>query len=385
MSFLNYSNKMTDEFINKFIVERFELAHREQAQFLSYFELGEIQMFIKNQKEDRWSFSKSWSRKIKYIYEKESSTPSLLLKKLHRHGSLQRYFEFLGESYSKWLNLCLLHKLELPDFNTKGFEFKEVWEVYFKDFISFKGFCFILHDYGIGGLNNLYRFSCIYKDLNTDICKNLRLDLKIHKNISLSFSRANQETLELLKRNYQVKRLYRLFAGIKEDDDIEVLVKLLDFYTQDSKNLTRLELIMPKKPKSFRDLIKLVGINNYANFKSNYYKLECFTQPIVAFTGKEFNGFEISVPTTFAHLCEASFFMKNCIKSYITAIIDGASIVFFLKKESKFKICVELTYENGSWKVNEAKGQSNKAISSEEASVVERISHQMISFIKSEH
>lgn len=373
---------MYQEFIQKYIVDRFELTSDEKVRFLGHFENGEVHMFTKHLTRDRIGFSKCWARKIRQVYENEFKTPSILLQKLHKYGALKRYFEFLGDSYRNWLELCHLEKLEVPDFYTKGYDFREVYEVYFKEYISFKGYCHIVRDHGIPGLNNLYRFTVLCKDLNTDLCLNLRLELPILKRTASAFRTLTNESIDLLNRKYGAKRLYRLLAGINENDDVEVLLKLIDFYTQDAKQLDKLELMMPKKPKSFRDLVKAVGIKNYANFKSNYCKVEAFEQPIAVFHGKEYGGYEVFVPSSFSHMCEASFFMRNCIKSYIDKIAKGYSIIYFLKRKSRFFVCVELVQEEGSWRVNEAKAIENNPISENQKMIVTDLTDEMIEEIK---
>lgn len=371
---------MYNEFVNKYIIKRFDLTDSEVQIFLGYFKDYELELFKRDSCDNYISFCKSWAIKIKAIFNSEYEKSSLLALKLYKHGAISRNFDFLGPTFKKWINLSMLNKLAMPAFDTKGLDFGEVYSFNFKEIMSFKCFCKILNDYGVNGLNNLYYFKEVKYDLNTDMCLNLPFEKQIKDDVATEIKYLSKKSLDLLNRMYSYKRLYKVLTSFDEKEDIKAFFEMLEYHSSNKNIINRL----PRQPRDYKDIVRSIGFRNFSNFKESFYNIDYFEQDVRPYHGKIIKDYTLFIPSSFADLCEGSFYMRNCIKSYVEKIIDKKSVIVLLKRGDKFRICFELIKVEQTWEVKEAKGAQNRELSEHENEVVKEISNELIRYLVEE-
>lgn len=102
------------------------------------------------------------------------------------------------------------------------------------------------------------------------------------------------------------------------------------------------------------------GDNSFKPFKYNDAdrEVEC-----------EIDGFTFLLPKNGMDLARLGSIFHNCVGNYSSYVHNGECIIVYAKKGEEYRLCIELSKENGEYKANQIKSFYNKIPRGEDAEV----------------
>lgn len=309
---------------------------------------------IKNRSKNDNQLPKS-PQKLKQLYSLAQKNSDVdLLNNISQTEVIESVFNFLGEFFLINRAHGNYHLLPLPIFSTENKSFKDL--VKFLTLEKFKNghlkkFGLLTEKFGVVFLNNFYFLKNIYPpgSLNIDQVLNLDHSRQLdHGVIDL----IDEFTFDFFFKKYSLKRTMNLLLNTHE-------MEIDDTYRMVDQNPDYREImeILPKKPKSFREIHDAVSgkviTNNQLNLPLN--------QSIQFLNGEKVGDFIIEVPRSTKNLIDTSRDLSHCVHSYTKLVINGECQILNLLKNGKRIYTVEIIISKESPLIRQFKGSHNES------------------------
>lgn len=171
------------------------------------------------------------------------------------------------------------------------------------------------------------------------------------------------------KYNYEYKSLIDyLYWHIPRYEGIEgnIAVSLLHDY---ARMKTRMDVKFEKYPKFLRSVHDITTLA-YNKFEKEY-SAELFKKTVDKSYNWSYNGYIIRCAETADEVKNEGAQLSHCVASYVEDIIDGTSLILFMRKENEPEKSL-LTIEVKRRHVNQARGYLNRYPNEEESKVIEK-------------
>lgn len=158
--------------------------------------------------------------------------------------------------------------------------------------------------------------------------------------------------LQNMLASYNDKRIVKMFSNYEQDDFLEDSVIM---YQRLLENDLEIDQVLPPKPKNIRE-IHTILTRESSKIKQLKYKLNQDD----FYNGIMVGEYEIFIPQTSHDLIEIGNQLSICVGNgyYAEQILKKYSKVLCLKKDNKFKYCIEFSYSSNNI-IIQARGFAN--------------------------